>query len=93
MTIPLFRNSTDITFRRLHVLGIDGREAHDGQRSMTEHVQSENSPRKRRLEAAQKELAKFERRENEFLKKERQERAADLNLYLDNFTARTRRKR
>jgi len=38
--------------------------------------------------AALKELEKFERRENDFLKKERQDRAVELKLYLDNFTSR-----
>ena len=42
----------------------------------------------RKLEAALKELEKFERRENDFLKKERQDRAVELKLYLDNFTSR-----
>jgi hypothetical protein len=36
--------------------------------------------RDRILEVAQKELAKFERRENEFRKKDREERAAELRL-------------
>lgn len=38
------------------------------------------TPRDRFLEAAQKELAAFERREREFLKKEREERAAKLQI-------------
>jgi hypothetical protein len=55
---------------------------------MTGHIQSEKTPRERFLEAALKELEKFERRENDFLKKERQDRAVELKLYLDKFTSR-----
>jgi hypothetical protein len=47
---------------------------------MTEHTQLAMTPRDRFLEAAQKELAAFERREREFSKKERQERAAELQI-------------
>jgi hypothetical protein len=47
---------------------------------MTEHIQLAPTPRDRFLEAAQKELLAFERREREFLKKERQERAAQLQI-------------
>lgn len=35
------------------------------------------------LEAAQKEMVKFERKENEFRKKDREERAAELRLPLN----------
>jgi hypothetical protein len=38
------------------------------------------TPRDRFLQAAQKELAAFEEREREFSKKERQERAAELQI-------------
>jgi hypothetical protein len=38
------------------------------------------TPRDRFLEAAQKELAAFERREREFSKQERQERAVELQM-------------
>ena len=38
------------------------------------------TPRESFLEAAQKELIAFERREREFSKKERQERAAELQF-------------
>jgi hypothetical protein len=38
------------------------------------------SRQERLLQAAQKELDAFERREHEFSKKERQERAAELNI-------------
>ena len=44
--------------------------------------------RERFLEAALKELENFERLENDFQRKERQDRAAELKLYLDNFTSR-----
>jgi hypothetical protein len=47
---------------------------------MTEHTQLAMTPRDRFLEAAQKELAAFERREREFSKKERQERAVELQM-------------
>jgi len=47
---------------------------------MTGHTQLAITPRDRFLEAAQKELAAFERREREFSKKERQERAAELQI-------------
>ena len=45
---------------------------------MTGHIPLDQKPRARLLEAAQMELAAFERREREFLKMERKERA----LYL-----------
>ena len=48
--------------------------------SMTGHTRLVITPRERFLEAAQKELAAFERRENEFRKEVRKERAAQLNL-------------
>jgi hypothetical protein len=50
---------------------------------MTEHTQLAITPRDRFLQAAQKELIEFERREREFSKKERQERAAQLRLPTD----------
>ena len=50
---------------------------------MTGHTQLAITPRDRFLEAAQKELIAFERREREFSKKERQERAAQLQIPLD----------
>jgi len=49
---------------------------------MTERTQSDMTPLDRLLEAAKKELAKFERQENEFRKKDREERAAELRLPL-----------
>jgi hypothetical protein len=50
---------------------------------MTEHTQLAITPRDRLLEAAQKEMIAFERREREFLKRDREERAARLQLPLD----------
>ena len=50
---------------------------------MTERAQLGIPPRDRLLEAARKELVEFERREIEFRKKDRQERAAELRLPLD----------
>ena len=47
---------------------------------MTGLTQLTTTTRERFLEAAQKELAAFERREREFSKKERQERAAELQI-------------
>jgi hypothetical protein len=47
---------------------------------MTGHTQLAVTPRDRLLEAAQRELAAFERREREFSKKEKQERAAELQI-------------
>jgi hypothetical protein len=51
---------------------------------MTGHTQLAVTPRDRFLQAAQQELAAFERREREFSKKERQERAAELQIPTDN---------
>ena len=53
--------------------------------AMTGLAQLAVTPRDRFLEAAQKELAAFERREHEFSKKERQERAAELRIPADKF--------
>lgn len=50
---------------------------------MTDRTQSAMIPRDRRLEAAKKELVDFEKRENEFRKKDREERAAELRLPLE----------
>ena len=47
---------------------------------MTGHTQLAVTPRDRFLEAAQKELIAFERREREFLKRDREERAAKLQV-------------
>jgi hypothetical protein len=47
---------------------------------MTGHIQLAVTPRDRFLQAAQKELIEFERREREFSRKERQERAAELQI-------------
>ncbi|WP_439368978.1 hypothetical protein ACRQ5Q_16540 [Bradyrhizobium sp. PMVTL-01] len=50
---------------------------------MTEHTDLSPTSKDRLLEAAKKELIEFERREKEFRKKDRQERAAELRLPLD----------
>jgi hypothetical protein len=47
---------------------------------MTEHTQLQSTLRERFLDAAQKELAAFERRESEFRKMVRKERAEQLRL-------------
>ena len=47
---------------------------------MTGHTQLAITPRDRFLEAAQKELVAFEQREREVSRKERQERAAQLQI-------------
>jgi hypothetical protein len=49
---------------------------------MTDRTQSAMIPRDHRLEVAKKELVDFENRENEFRKKDREERAAELRLPL-----------
>lgn len=50
---------------------------------MTENVYHDATRRNHLLEAALEEMRKFERREIEFRKKDRAERAADLHLPLD----------
>lgn len=50
---------------------------------MTGHAQLAITPRDRFLEAAQKELDAFERKESEFRRKLREERAAQLGLPTD----------
>jgi hypothetical protein len=50
---------------------------------MTERNPPGTVPRARVLDAAQAELIAFEQRENEFRKKDREERAAELRLPLD----------
>jgi hypothetical protein len=47
---------------------------------MTGHTQLAITPRSRFMAEAQKELAAFERREREFIKKEREDRAAYLGI-------------
>ncbi|MBR0728640.1 hypothetical protein JQ582_42435 [Bradyrhizobium japonicum] len=49
---------------------------------MTENAQRDAARRNRLLEAAQKELARFEQAENQFRKKDQAERAAELRLPL-----------
>ncbi|MHC2626805.1 hypothetical protein ACVIW2_008837 [Bradyrhizobium huanghuaihaiense] len=50
---------------------------------MTEPTHLGVAPKDRLLDAARKELIEFERREMEFRKKDREERAAELHLPLD----------
>jgi hypothetical protein len=50
---------------------------------MTGHTQLAITPRDRFLKAAEKELLAFEQREREFLRKEREERAAQLKIPTD----------
>ena len=50
---------------------------------MTENTHHDTTRRNPLLEAAQEEMSKFERKENEFRKKDREERAAELHLPLD----------
>jgi hypothetical protein len=50
---------------------------------MTNNTHHDTTRRTPLLEAAREELSKFERKENEFRKKDRDERAAELRLPLD----------
>ena len=50
---------------------------------MTNNTHHDTARRTPLLEAAREELSKFERKENEFRKKDREERAAELRLPLD----------
>jgi len=84
----IFRSSTDTAFCRFRVTDMVAGPGFTEAAKMTGDIQSEKTPRKRFLEAALKELEKFERRENDFLKKERRDRAVELKVYLDNFTSR-----
>jgi len=59
------------------------RGRHNGDWIMTENAQHGAVRRNSLLEAALEEMAKFERKEIEFRKKDRAERAADLRLPLD----------
>jgi hypothetical protein len=54
---------------------------------MTGHTQLAVTPRDRFLQAAERELIAFERREREFLKRDREERAARLQIPLDKIAA------
>ena len=54
---------------------------------MAGHTQLAITPRDRFLQAAEKELVAFERREREFQKKDREERAARLQIPLDKIAA------
>lgn len=49
---------------------------------MTDNTHHDTTRRTPLLEAVQEELSKFERKENEFRKKDREERAAELRLPL-----------
>ncbi|MDI3564465.1 hypothetical protein [Bradyrhizobium sp. Arg816] len=51
---------------------------------MTENTQQADR-RNRLLEAAAQEMIKFEQKENEFRRRDREERAAELRLPLDKF--------
>jgi hypothetical protein len=53
---------------------------------MTERTQVRQSPRAYFAEAAKKEMLAFERREVEFRKRDRRERAMELQLPLDNIS-------
>jgi hypothetical protein len=53
---------------------------------MTESAQFLTDRRNRLLELAQQELARFERKETEFRRRDRAERAAELHLPLDKIT-------
>jgi len=70
------------TFRGFLHLGSIGRGIERGA-LMTGHTQLAVTPRDRFLEAAQKELVAFEQREREFSRKERQERAAQLQIPIE----------
>ncbi len=50
---------------------------------MTENAQHDALRRNRLVETALEEMLKFERKESEFRKRDRAERAADLHLPLD----------
>ena len=50
---------------------------------MTDNTHHDTIRRIPLLEAAREEMSKFERKENEFRKKDREERAAELRLPLD----------
>ena len=56
----------------------------DGDWIMTEALRDDTAVRRNRLlESAQQELAKFERAENDFCRKDREERATELRLPLN----------
>lgn len=59
------------------------RGRHNGDRVMTENTQHDAISRNLLRETALEEMLKFERKESEFRKKDRAERAADLHLPLD----------
>jgi hypothetical protein len=57
---------------------------------MTAHTRLALTSRDRFLEAVEKEMIQFERRENEFRKKDREERAAELHLPVEKPEIRSR---
>jgi hypothetical protein len=59
---------------------------------MTGHTQLAVTPRDRYLQAAQREMTEFELREREFLRRERQERAAELQLPVQEIEFKARRR-
>ncbi|MGT2440528.1 hypothetical protein ACU4GH_37480 [Bradyrhizobium betae] len=62
---------------------ISAETATSGTSIMTETTHHDAAGRNRLLAAALEEMAKFERKENEFRQKDRRERAAELHLPLD----------
>jgi hypothetical protein len=94
------RKSRRIVFERgydAQLMAIDGtwrrackvEDISDNRRGcvMTGHTQLAITPRDRFLETAQKELIAFEQREREFLKRDREERAAKLQIPLNKIAA------
>ena len=64
---------------RLYLRG----DSHSGDPIMTENTHHDATRRNQLLAAALEEMAKFERKENEFRQRDRRERAAELHLPLD----------
>ncbi len=65
------------------VLGLLQDDRNSGDSIMTESTHRDTTRRNPLLEAAHREMMKFERQENEFRKKDREERAAELRLPLN----------
>jgi hypothetical protein len=61
-----------------------------GWRKMTGHTQLAVTPRDRFLQAVQKELETFEQREREFIRREREERATQLRLPINEIRIRSK---
>jgi hypothetical protein len=53
---------------------------------MAQHTQISTSSDERYMQAIERELAAFEKQENDFNARERKERAAKLGLVLDNYS-------